>query len=262
MEFEIRELKTPKELEEFIELQAIIGGLPPKDTMSPITLSAMTMDYPKVGWVMGAYAEGKMVSFIVGMPSAEPGIVFGHMLGVLKEYRNSGVGSQILRRAHQLYQQYGFNRDCWTFEPLESPNAHIYVHMMGGRCIRYKVEHYYIHEGLHQGMPQDRFLIEKRLDREYVPDPNQLPIPELLEKYHLATTESMPDLETVLVEIPGQLRRLQKDDPAAALDWRMKTRKIFMEYINERGYVAHDFFSGVVDGTRRSFYMLSRPENL
>jgi hypothetical protein len=46
VEFEIRELRHPDELKDVVGLQALVGGLPPEDTMSPITLTALSMNRP------------------------------------------------------------------------------------------------------------------------------------------------------------------------------------------------------------------------
>jgi predicted GNAT superfamily acetyltransferase len=258
MDYEIRELTHPDELNELIELQAVVGGLPPRDTMSPITLSALTLDRPRVGWVLGAYADGKMICFIIGFPTAEPGLVLGHMLGVLPEYRNSGVGLQALRRVQELYRRDGFNRVCWTYEPLESPNAHLYISNLGAMCVHYKREHYFINEGLHAGMPQDRMLIELDMENPQPAGEHPPSLETVLQEYPSASVENMPDVPDVLVEIPGNLRRLQKEDAEAALAWRLTTRTIFEEYINNRGYVGYRFFTGVMDGQRRSFYLLGK----
>jgi hypothetical protein len=60
------------------------------------------------------------------------------------------------------------------------------------------------------------------------------------------------------VEIPGDLRGLQAQDASAALKWRVDTRTIFEEYINQRGMIGVRFFSGLDGDRRRSFYLLRR----
>jgi len=148
VEFEIRKLRHPDELKDVIKLQAMVGGLPPGDTMSPITLTALTIDPPCVGWVLGAFHDQKMISFIISFATAEPDAAYGHMLGVLQEYQNSSVGLQMLQRTFELFRKDGISRCYTTFEPLESRNAYIYLNRLGGRGIAYKEAHYYIDSGL------------------------------------------------------------------------------------------------------------------
>jgi len=69
----------------------------------------------------------------------------------------------------------------------------------------------------------------------------------------------MPEADAVLVEIPSDVHRLLDEDPAAALAWRMNSRAIFEEYLDNRRMVVEEFLSDISDGKRRSFYMLRKP---
>ena len=57
VEYDIRELSQPDELKDVIKLQAIVGGLPPEDTMSPITLTALSMDRARTGTVFMTFIQ-------------------------------------------------------------------------------------------------------------------------------------------------------------------------------------------------------------
>ncbi len=258
MEIEIRELSHPDELKDVIQLQAMVGGLPPADTMSPITLTALTIDRPRVGWALGAFHDQKMISFLISLATAEPGAAYGHMLGVHPEYQNGSVGFQMLHRNFELFRKEGISRCYTTFEPLESRNAYIYLNRLGGHGIAYKKAHYYIASGIHQGMPQDRLLVE--LDVKYDPsqDPELTSQENVLDRYPIVSPESMPEAQAVLLEIPGDLRRLQEEDPTSALAFRMRTRTVFEEYLDHRGMVVEAFLSDVINEKRRSFYLLCK----
>ena len=258
VEFEIRELNHPDELKDVIKLQEIVGGLPSADTMSPITLTALTIDRPRVGWVLGAFHDQKMISFIISLATAEPDAAYGHMLGVRREYQNSSVGFQMLQRNFDLFRKEGISRCYTTFEPLESRNAHIYLNRLGGHGVAYKKAHYYIDSGIHQGMPQDRLLVE--LDVEYNPaqDRKLTSLANVLDRYPIVSPERMPEVQAVLLEIPGDLRRFQEEDPASALAYCMRTRTVFEEYLDNRGMVAEAFLSDVMNEKRRSFYLLCK----
>ncbi len=258
VEYDIRELSQPDELKDVIKLQAIVGGLPPEDTMSPITLTALSMDRARTGWLLGAYHEQKMISFIISLATVEADAAYGHMLGVLPEYRDGSVGLQMLQRNYELFRRDGISRCYTTYEPLESRNAYIYLNKLGGRGVAYKKAHYYIDSGLHQGMPQDRFLVEMDVGYDLNQARESMSLTEVLARYPIATPEEMPDAQNVLVEIPAAIHPLQDKDPDLALAWRMKTRMVFEEYLDNRGLVAEEFLSDVIDGKRRSFYLLSR----
>ena len=257
MEFEYREI-TKDEFDEFIDLQAIVGGLPPRDTMSPITLSVMSVKDPRVGWLSGAFHDGRMIGFINAFATTRPGTVFGHMLGVLPEYRDASVGHDLLLFSFEQYKKSDMRKVCWTYEPLESRNSHLYLNKLGGRIISYFKGHYRLDTGLHHGMPQDRFLIEFDMYNDAGRPRGQKTIEEALANFPLADQASLPQVEAVLVEIPGNLREIQARDETKMLDWRMRTRGIFDEYINTRGLQAVELFSDRADDQRRSFILLKR----
>jgi len=48
----------------------------------------------------------------------------------------------------------------------------------------------------------------------------------------------------------------KKTPPASALTWRMNTRTVFEEYLDNRGMIAEAFLTDIVDGKQRSFYRL------
>lgn len=257
MEFEYREI-AKDEFDEFIELQAVVGGLPPRDTMSPITFSAMSIKDPRVGWLSGAFHKGRMVGFINAFATARPGTVFGHMLGVLPEYRDFRVGQNLLRFSFEQYKKSHMQKVCWTYEPLESRNSHLYLNNLGGRIITYFKDHYRLDSGLHHGMPQDRFLIEFDMDNDAGRPRGQKTSEQALDDFPLASQDSLPRVRAVLVEIPGNLREIQNRDETEMLEWRMRTREVFDEYINNRGLQAVELFSNKADGQRRSYILLKR----
>ena len=258
VEFEIRELGHPDELKDVIKLQAIVGGLPPADTMSPITLTALSMDRPRVGWVLGAYHGQKMIAFLIALGMAEPNAAYGHMVGVHPEYQNSRVGLQILQRNFDLFRKEGISRCYTTFEPLESRNAHIYINRLGGQGIAYKKAHYYIDSGIHQGLPQDRLLVELDVNRNQTRG-RETPLKDVLDRYPIVSPKNMPEAQVVLLEIPVDLRRLQAENPASALAYRMDTRAAFEEYLGNGGMVVEAFLSDLSNEKQRSFYLLCKP---
>jgi predicted GNAT superfamily acetyltransferase len=104
-------------------------------------------------------------------------------------------------------------------------------------------------------MPQDRLLVELDVDKVLTRNKDDSP-GHAPDRYPIATPENMPEAQAVLVEIPPDLRRLQAEDPASALDYRMRTRTVFEEYLDRRDMTAEAFFSEVLNEKRRSFYLL------
>lgn len=259
MTVEIRDLHTPEDLKEVVRLEEVVGGLPPIDVTSPITLTAMSMRRPRTGYVLGAFVDDKMVGFCLALATLEPGLIYGHMLGVDPASRDGGIGLKMLAAINDHFREAGLERSCWTFEPLEARNAHLYLNKQNARCVHYDVEHFDLHVGIHANLPQDRFLAELVLDDERDISGGLESLDEALGKYPIARPDHLPDEATVLAEVPPDIHGLLKVDQAAALKWRHDSRAVMVHYINDRGYVADRFYSGQLDGQRREFYCLTKP---
>ena len=89
---EIRPLSQLDEFAEVVRLQETIWGFDPTDLLPMRFLVVLT----KVGGqVFGAYDGSRMIGFCFAMPGIKPGpepYLHSHMLGVLPDYRDLGVG--------------------------------------------------------------------------------------------------------------------------------------------------------------------------
>ena len=133
----MRDLSGDEDIAACIALQKEIWGMDDACAMSPITLKALTMSSPKMGLLSGAFAGEKMVAVLLALPSFVPGVAYGHMLGVLEAYRDGNLGHRMTLRLFEQLRALGYHRVVWTFEPLESRNAHLYINKMGGRVTKY-----------------------------------------------------------------------------------------------------------------------------
>jgi len=75
----------------------------------------------------------------------------------------------------------------------------------------------------------------------------------------VATADHRPDAGAVLLEIPGDFYALKAEDVSSARAWRMDTRTVLMDYVNQRGMAAEALFSDVQGGERRCYYLLTGP---
>jgi predicted GNAT superfamily acetyltransferase len=258
MELEIRRLTSPAELQKCTGLQERIWGLDCQEILSPITLSTLSMDDPIVGLVIGGYLEDELVGFQVFLATTKPGLIYGHMFGILPEHRDSGLGHQFHLKMFGILDGYGLDQVCWTYEPLEGRNAHSYLNKLGGRVVKYMKEHFQSGGQLNLGLPMDRVLFMRGLADPPAPSPG-LSLAQALESLPLATADDMPPSPEVLVRIPGDLQQLKQDDMQRALKYRLDTRAIFTEYLNQRGYVGDRLYSDQHGGERRNFYLLRKP---
>lgn len=138
MEYEIRRLQTTAEIEDCIRLQKEIWGLDQQGTMSPITLKALTQQTPPVGIVLGAYDKGRMIGMSIALGTLEPTVAYGHMLGLLDAYRDHALGTALMQHTENALSSRGITEMVWTFDPLESRNANVYINRMGARGYHYQ----------------------------------------------------------------------------------------------------------------------------
>ncbi|MGH9741113.1 MAG: GNAT family N-acetyltransferase [Candidatus Acidiferrum sp.] len=123
------------------------------------------------GQVLGAFDEERLVGYTLAIAGFRNGAVYlhSHMTGVHAEYRDRGVG-----RALKLFQREealgrGIRRIEWTFDPLETRNAHFNLNRLGAIARKYLPNHYGLTTSpLHRGLPTDRLLAEWQLDSKRV----------------------------------------------------------------------------------------------
>jgi len=123
------------------------------------------------GQVLGAFDGDTMIGFtmaVAGVRNKTP-YLHSHMTGVLPEYRDRKVG-----RALKLFQrEEALSRDIrlieWTFDPLETRNAHFNLNRLGAIVRTYIPDFYGITTSpLHRGLPTDRLLAEWHLESNRV----------------------------------------------------------------------------------------------
>ena len=263
MPVELRELTTQAEMKECLRLQKEIWGLTDLGKTSPITLSSLTIPSPRTGFVLGWFLGRMMIGTSIIMGTFEPGTVFGRMFGILPEYRNVGIGREIHQKLFPFLVSCGVSRMVWAYEPLEGRNANLYLNRSGGEVFSYHSDFYLDVDKMSSGMPADRFLVSSDLNsertRSALSEGQKVPsFEEALARYPLATASCFPDCPGVLVRIPGELQDLKRYDPAAALTFRIETRRIFSEYINKRQYRSRALVTGIMDGERVNWYLLEK----
>ena len=114
--------------------------------------------------VAGCVRRDSMVAFCLCIPGLKPGgrpYLHSHMLGVLPQYRNTGLG----RRMKLVQREYALANHIdlieWTFDPLEIKNAFFNIERLGAMVRRYIHNQYGTTTShLHGGLPTDRLTAE------------------------------------------------------------------------------------------------------
>lgn len=252
MEIEIRELTTLDELEEMQRVENAIWG----DMPTPIHQTYTA--YHNGGVMIGAFLDGKMIGFQYSFPGfdGKDAYLVSHTLGVLPEYRKSGLGGKIKIKQAEVAAEKGYNMMVWTFDPLESVNAYLNLHKLGGVAATYKENHYgELEDGLNNGLATDRFQVEwyflkEQKQQESVFEASRL----LLEKGEndapkRTSIEFQQDGEPWFVAIPDNFQEIKHCDINLAIEWRLATREVFQMLLRNH-YLGKD----VIRGSGVSYY--------
>jgi predicted GNAT superfamily acetyltransferase len=249
-----------------------------------MTLAIATKEAGSI-WV-GAFDGAKLAGFAFGFLGMEHGqlIVHSHMLAVRESYRNLRVGYRLKfaqrERALALRIDDGRNHDnrvgdgrelrtnelranglrinemTWTFDPLQSRNAHLNFAKLGVVSESYKVDFYGEETSsvLHRNST-DRLwvtwpLTSRRVQERLLGKDNRAAMVDALFtltpliRFNGDGTPVRTDLDAAIgrqriaIEIPSDIRDVERKDPALAKEWRMQTRWAFTEALKGGFFVA------------------------
>jgi predicted GNAT superfamily acetyltransferase len=115
------------------------------------------------GQVIGAFEGDTLVGFAMSLPGyrdRKP-YLHSHMLAVLPQYRNAGIGRRLKLAQRDDAIARGFDLMEWTFDPLEIRNAHLNIARLGVIVRRYQPDFYGPSSSpLQGGLPTDRLYAE------------------------------------------------------------------------------------------------------
>jgi predicted GNAT superfamily acetyltransferase len=263
--FEMREMRTLEDFQSCVNLQKVIWGF--DDPYDIVPLPLLIVSHRNDGIVWGAYDNDQMIGFVYSLPGIHEGhkVQWSHMLAVAPEYQNADVGYQLKMQQYRISQEKGYEMIEWTYDPLQSRNAHFNLKKLGCIAKEYEINIYgETSSPLHMGTPTDRLIVtwDIPLLKKELPTWNRLPEPpalitrtkkasndlSLIERIDLNARE-----EFLFLEIPVSIQKILEYSKEAALEWRFKTREAFLFFL-ENGYCVYSF----LHQDNRSFYILKR----
>lgn len=247
----IRDIKTVDEMHEVEELQREIWGLSDLDVLPALALRPQV----EVGAILlGAFADGRMVGFVFGFLGILNGetIIHSDMLGVTSEYRSQSVGYLLKLAQRDAALAMGVKRITWTFDPLQSRNAHLNFGKLGVIADRYLVNYYGDTSSFLHRFGTDRLWVTWLLDRvrdESHVDLNEIPaLIRVNENAEPVVNTDKTDEKQLLIEIPGEA------NPEL---WRTPTRAAFTSALNS-GYIVNGFYVVERNDQKIGAYFLTR----
>ncbi|MGV3519788.1 hypothetical protein [Luteitalea sp.] len=264
---EFRELTSVDEIRLVQAMERSVWGGEDID-ISPVLLMVALVKSGAL--LLGAFIDGTLHGFAFSVPGDRHGqrLHWSHMTGVDDGLRRSGLGTRLKFEQARRVAARGYSRIQWTYDPLQSLNAHLNLVKLGASADEY-AEHVYgdSSSDLHRGAPTDRFIATWQIDADGTPIRSPLLARAALEdgtpagtvtrregwdRYHAAP--SLPDSPVVRVPVPARFGAMLQHAPDLALDWRLQTRAQF-EALFAAGYHAVDFRRS----DDRGDYILVRP---
>ncbi|MDQ3754327.1 MAG: GNAT family N-acetyltransferase [Acidobacteriota bacterium] len=270
----IRDIAGGAEMHAVEELQKEVWGLPDLDV---VPLTQLVAAKAAGGVLLGAFEGETLIGFAYGFVSYEHGTVahHSHMLAVKPVYRNFNLGHRLKLAQRERVLAQGINVMTWTFDPLQSLNAHFNFNKLGVISDRYFINFY--------GDDAASFLLRNGTDRLWVTWLlTSRRVHERLAQAHvkLEFERAVPLVqlgvddsprrsnldeglshEQAVIEIPTDINDLERRSSELAFAWREATRWAFTEAI-AAGYLVVDFSRQSRGDQRFGVYLLSRGKRL
>ncbi|HTR65689.1 MAG TPA: hypothetical protein VMH85_07950 [Terriglobales bacterium] len=288
----IRDLQSFDDLKQVEAVEKEVWSSADLDVL-PMTLAIAALEAGNM-WI-GAFDGSKLVGFAFGIYGMEHGqlSIHSHMLAVLPAYRDSDIGYRLklAQRDRALAMRVGsaterrsldprspslrIDEITWTFDPLQSKNAHLNFGKLGVVSNRYKADFYgpETTSALHQNgtdrlwvrWPIASRRVEERLRGK---DPRAEMLDALAHLHPLVqfNGEGRPARDSlsaalqrqrIAIEIPSDIASIEQKDPDLAREWRLATRWAFTEALTA-GFIVAEFCRTIRGQQGPGVYLLPR----
>lgn len=266
----IRDLASLEEVRAAEALQKEVWGFSDLDV---VPLSQLVAAKAAGGTLVGAFDRKRLVGFAYSFVGYEKGHTthHSHMLAVLPSYRHRNLGYRLKLAQRDRALEQRITRMTWTFDPLQSLNAHFNFGKLGVFADEYKLDFYGEHStSFAHRHGTDRLWVtwlltsrrvEARLAGERPPAINLAEIMPLVQLSPDMTPRERDPAEAlardrVLIEVPRDINALNDDQLVRR--WRMATRRAFTAAL-AAGYLVEEFCR---NDHGSGFYVLSRGRRL
>lgn len=275
-------IRDVRSIDELVQLQAVekeIWGMAEEDAI-PLTLAIALKAAGNI--LIGAFCRDKsdkekLVGFALGFLGREHGrtTIHSHMLGVLDTYRHLDLGTRLKHAQRERALAMAVREMTWTFDPLQSRNAHFNFDKLGVLSETYKVDFYGPETSsmLHRNGTDRlwvRWLLESRRVRDRMAGKNGraetfdalrllAPLVRFDGKGKPVRAELGEALsrERLSIEIPGDILSVERADMSLAREWREATRWAFRESL-KAGFFVAEFCRSVRGQQGPGAYLLER----
>jgi predicted GNAT superfamily acetyltransferase len=251
----VRALETFADLEQVEAVEREVWRLADRDVI-PRTLTIATKEAGSI-WV-GAFDGPKLVGFAFGFLGMEHGVVtvHSHMLAVLEPFRDFDLGRKLKLAQRERALAARIQEMTWTFDPLQSKNAHLNFGKLGVVSDIYRVDFYGPETSsvLHQNGTDRlwvRWALSSRRVRDRLQGKDNRPVVldafanlQPLVQFNGDGRPLRNDLAAALgrqriaIQVPSDIGDVEGKDPGLAREWREATRWAFTEALRAGFFVA------------------------
>ncbi len=270
----IRDLVSIEDLRQLQRVEKEVWEMGDEDSL-PMTLAIALQAAGSI--FIGAFDGDRLVGFAFGIFGREHGqiTIHSHMLAVLESHRQHDLGQKLKQAQRERAIALGIREMTWTFDPLQSRNAHLNFEKLGVVSDSYKVNFYGPETSsvLHRN-GTDRLWVRWLLDSQRTRDRaagkdgrgetlDALRLLAPLVSFNGDGRPSRGDLteslgrQRVSIEIPGEILEVERTDVGLAHEWREATRWAFTEAIGAGFYVA-EFCRSIRGQQGPGAYLLER----
>jgi predicted GNAT superfamily acetyltransferase len=245
----IQQLTDYSQLAACVDFQRLIWG---RNYSDVVPASVLWVAVRTGGLVAGAFDDAdQLVGFLFGITGFVEGrpTHWSDMLAVHPRARGHGVGRALKEFQRATLLAAGIDEVRWTFDPLETRNAHLNFARLGITVREYVPDCYGdSNSPLHVGLATDRLVASWALAsdrvRSRLAGQDAAPTPESIAPLSLINDAERMNLDLtdspLRLRVPAAIQKLKQVDRAAAVAWRAQTRTAFTAYF-ERGYEAVEF---------------------
>jgi predicted GNAT superfamily acetyltransferase len=204
------------------------------------------------GVIFGAFLEGKIIGYSIStIALKEEYALYLYMLGVSNHHTSKGIAQQLFLKNKAFAIKNNLNSIYWSFNPLDSKAANLYLHKLNAVIRQSMVHNMYGFDDT--GLPTDRFLAYLNISPEITKKPIITDhLPENIKIDHSLLDQSNKfnanKCDNVAIEFPNSLSNINMK--AFISNFRI----LFDKYLNN--YIVVDFIR--LKDQKKCYYLLNK----
>lgn len=267
------ELRPITDIDGMIEVERMQKAAWGMDDLAIVPRTQLSAAVHVGGTLIGAFDGGRMVGFVYGFYGFLEGsaVHHSHMLAVDPEYRNHNLGFRLkIAQLEEVRKDGLADRLTWTFDPLRSLNAYFNFSKLGVVSDKYEVDLYggdassFLHRTGTDRLFVTWFINSGRVKKVLEGAADEAPKEDYeAERLVRLSHSGIPirsaevrDQDSMTIEIPLDIGKVEDEDLGTALLWRAETRRSFLDALNA-GFVVTGYRK-VTD--RSGAYLLQRTD--